>query len=93
MSGIRREDLCHGCGRPVVFIKCTDRKTHTAEPEPVWIRLDARGNTFITKDGRFVFGERIGDAYDDDDPDSNLIEAYEPHKGRCPMGGRKRRRK
>ena len=93
MDMIRKIEKCHGCGEMVLFIKCVDGKTHTADPEPVWIRLDADGDSFITKDGRIAFGEIVGDAYDDEDPDCNLIECYVPHKGHCPNGGRKRRRK
>ena len=92
MDMIRKIDECHGCGEMVLFIKCMDRKTHTADPEPVWIRQTDGGKTFITRDGRFVFGEIAGDAYDEEDPDANLIRCYEPHKGKCPNGGRKRRR-
>lgn len=92
MNGFRKLEPCHGCGEMVAFIKCTDRRTHTVDPEPVYIRQDAHGKSFITREGGFVFGEIVGDAYDDDDPDTNLIQCFEPHKGKCPNGGRKRRR-
>lgn len=91
MDRIRKIEPCHGCGEMVLFIKCCDRHTYTADPLPVYIRQDARGQSFITKDGRFVWGFEVGEA--EDDPDSKLIECYVPHKGHCPNGGRKRRRR
>ena len=90
MSGIRKKDICRGCGIEVVFIKCVNGKTITAETEPVWIRPDIHGDAFVTEDGRFFWGVITGDAYDD--PGGGPLQCYEPHKGKCPGGGRKRRK-
>ena len=91
MNRIRKTDKCHGCGEIVVFIKCTNNKTVTADAEPVYIRQDQNGEMHVTEDGRFIWGFQVGDAFDD--PDTNLIRCYEPHKQKCPGGGRKRRAK
>ena len=50
------------------------------------LRMDPAGELFITADGRAITGYEAGDA--DDDPDSNLMEAYVPHKGHCINNGR-----
>lgn len=91
MNRIRKEDVCHGCGKTVLFIKCVNGKTITADPEPVWIRPDIQGDAFITEEGKLFWGCIAGDAYDT--PGGGLLECYALHKGRCPGGGRKRRRK
>lgn len=80
---------CVACGAEIEFIKTKARKTVPVNAEPAWVKLEHGGGTFIRKDGDFVFGVLIGDA--DDDPDSNCIEAYIPHRGVCPLGGRKPR--
>ena len=102
MTGIKKVEPCHGCGEMVTYIKCKNRHTVTVDTEPVHIRLtkkteiiwgeEIRPREFITIDGGIVYGVIVGDAYDDDDPDTNLIQCFEPHKWKCPNGGRKRRR-
>lgn len=82
---------CSGCGAEVIWIrtKATGRKA-PADSEPVWI-LPGGGNTFLTEDGGIVTSRKIGDAWDDD-PDANVIQAYESHFATCPVGGQFRNR-
>ena len=94
MNRIRKKDLCAGCGQETLFIKCLNGKTIQTEAEAVYVRHDPGGEFFITDEGILVWGEIIGDAYDRmDDPDSEISRCYEPHRGKCPNGGRKRRRR
>ena len=83
---------CRGCGREIRIIKTgTCYKNIVADAEPVWIKLRAGGELFYTMDGRAITGYQAGDA--DDDPDTNFIEAYTPHKGNCETGGRAPRKR
>lgn len=83
---------CRGCGAEIIVIKTgTCYKNVVADAEPVWIRQESGGGLFFTADGRAVTGRQAGDA--DDDPDANFIEAYTPHKGHCPTGGRAPRKR
>ena len=81
--------ICRGCGAEICIIKTGLYGNVMVDAEPVWIRLQKDGLNYYTEDGRAVIGFPAGDA--DDDPDSNLIPAYEPHKGKCPRNGRKQR--
>ena len=84
---------CQGCGAEVIWVKTiTNRRKMPIDAEPVWVKLESGGNTFILEDGRCVIGRKIGDAYDDEDPDANLIEAHESHFATCPVGGQFRKR-
>ena len=76
---------CRGCGADILWIKTVNKMKMPLDAEPVWVKLDAGGHTFIRLDGTFVFGTRAGDA--DDDPDSNFIEAYESHFATCKYAG------
>ena len=85
---------CRGCNREVIWVKTvTNRRKMPIDAEPVWVKPEAGGNTFILEDGRIVIGRKIGDAYDDKDPDANLIEAHESHFATCPVGGQFRNRR
>lgn len=78
---------CRGCGAEILIFKAGGYYGRvTVDAEPVWIRQQSGGESFFTKDGRTVFGIQAGDA--DDDPDTNFLEVYVPHKGHCPNGGR-----
>lgn len=84
---------CRGCGEEVIWMKTPAGKKMPVDPEPVWIEIGGRGQKpFIRKDGSFVFGRKVGDAYENEDPDSNLVEAYESHFATCPVGGEFRNR-
>jgi len=83
---------CRGCGAEVIWMKTPERRKMPVDAEPVWVKLENGGKTFIRRDGTFVFGRKVGDAYDDEDPDTNLIEAYESHFATCPVGGQFRNR-
>ena len=92
----RRNDdgprLCRGCGAEILIIKTgTCYKNVTVDAEPVWVKPMTGGNPFFTADGRGIYGHEAGDA--DDDPDSNFIEAYIPHRGHCPNNGRAPRKR
>ena len=86
---------CRGCGVQVIILDtATVFKKVMVEAEPVWVKLMTGGELFYTPDGRGIYGQIAGDA--DDDPDSNFVEAYILHRGRCPHGGkapRKRQRR
>ena len=82
---------CRGCGAEVVWIRTTDTgRKMPVDAEPVWILQGGR-DSFVTKDVGIVFGRKIGDAWDDD-PDANVIQAYESHFATCPVGGQFRNR-
>ena len=83
---------CRGCGAEVLWIRtAANRRKTPVDAEPVSILQGAGGDTFLQKDGNVVFGRKIGDAWDDD-PDANVIEAYESHFSTCPVGGQFRNR-
>lgn len=78
---------CKGCGEEILIIKTGGfYKSVMVDAEPVWVRQKTGGDSFVTADGRMVFGEITGDA--DDDPDANFIAVFVPHKGHCKTGGR-----
>lgn len=78
---------CRGCNAEVLIIKTgTYYKNVLVEVEPIRIRQQTNGEAFVTADGRVIFGRQAGDA--DDDPDTEFLWAYIPHKGRCPNNGR-----
>lgn len=81
---------CRACGAEIEFIKTKAFKTVPVNVEPVWIRPDHDGNSYVMKDGSVILGVMAGDA--DDDPDSNCIMAYVSHFATCPYGGKFRRR-
>ena len=83
---------CRGCGAEVIWVKtAANRRKMPIDAEPVWVKVESGGNTFILADGRCVIGRRVGDAFDD--PDAEVIEAHESHFATCPMGGQFRNRK
>ena len=82
---------CRGCGAEVEWIRTTaNRRKIPVDAEPVWVLAESGGNTFIRKDGSIVIGRKVGDAFDE--PDANLVEAYESHFATCPVGGQFRNR-
>ena len=83
---------CRGCGAEVIWVKTvTSRRKMPIDAEPVWVLLESKGSTYVQKDGTFVIGRKVGDAWDDD-PDANVIEAHESHFATCPVGGQFRNR-
>ena len=83
---------CRGCGAEVIWIRTkTYRRKMPCDAEPVWILPCPGGNSFVQEDGTIIMGRKIGDAWDDD-PDANVIEAYESHFATCPVGGQFRNR-
>ena len=90
---MKTNSVCRGCGAEVIWIRtAANRRKTPADAEPVWVLQCSGGDTFLRKDGTIVFGRKIGDAYDDPDPDANVIEAYESHFATCPVGGQFRNR-
>lgn len=87
------KSTCRGCGAEVIWIRTAAGFRMPVDAEPVWIKIEPGGNTFIREDGSFVFGRRIGDAYEEEDPDTELIEAHESHFATCPVGGQFKNRK
>ena len=78
---------CRGCGLEILIIKTgTVYKNVMCEAEEVSVVQKAGGDQFFTADGRAIVGYQAGDALDD--PDTECLPAYIPHKGRCPNGGR-----
>ena len=83
---------CRGCGAEVVWIRTKgQRRKMPVNAETVSVLPFPGGNSFVQDDGSIIFGRRIGDAWDDD-PDANVIEAYESHFATCPVGGQFRNR-
>ena len=83
---------CRGCGAEVIWIRTkAQRRKMPVDAEPVSVIPCTGGNSFVLIDGYIVFGRKIGDAWDDD-PDANVIEAYESHFATCPVGGQFRNR-
>lgn len=83
---------CRGCNAEVIWIRSVaNRRKIPCDAEPVWVLQEVGGNTFVRKDGSILFGRKIGDAWDDD-PDANVIEAYESHFATCQVGGQFRNR-
>ena len=79
--------FCRGCGAEILIIKTgTFYGRVVVEAEPVWIRQESGGDLFFTADGRAVTGGEVGDAMDD--PDTEYLFVYIPHKGRCPNNGK-----
>ena len=93
MSRIIGLQECPGCGELVLVIKTNEGKKMPFDPEPKLIREDSSGECYFTIEGKQVWGEPVGDAFEQyDDPDSEpLYRGYVPQKGKCPNGGRKRR--
>lgn len=81
---------CRGCGKEILFIKTGNGKTQPVNPEPVYVMLKAGGKPYITKDGMYIYGTIAGDALDD--PDTNLVKAYESHFATCPEANNFRRK-
>ena len=83
---------CRGCGAEVIWIRtAASRRKTPVDAEPVWILIEAGGKPYFRTDGSIITGRRIGDAWDDD-PDANVVEAYESHFASCPVGGQFRNR-
>ena len=84
--------VCRGCGAEVIWIRMkASRRKMPADAEPVWVLPGAGTDTFVTRDGGIIVGQRIGDAWDDD-PDANAVECYISHFATCPVGGQFRNR-
>lgn len=86
-------DRCKACGAEVIWIRMRiSGKKMPADAEPVWVLLSAGTDSFVQLDGTMIIGRKVGDAWDDD-PDANVVEAYESHFATCPVGGQFRERK
>ena len=84
---------CRGCGAEVIWMKTPMGKKIPVDAEPVWIIVGCPGRKpFVRGDGSFVFGLKVGDAYEPEDPDSEVVECYESHFATCPVGGQFRNR-
>ncbi len=60
------------------------------DSEPVWVKQEPGGNTFVRMDGSVMIGTKVGDAYDET---AEVTECYESHFATCPAGGCFRTRK
>ena len=84
---------CRGCGAEVIWMKTPMKRKIPVDAEPVWIIVGCPGRkTFIKKDGGFIFGLKVGDAFDDQDPEIELAECYESHVATGPVGAEFRNR-
>lgn len=84
---------CRTCGKEILFIRMKGRpRPMPADAEPVSVLIRDNGYPFFQKDGTMVRGFKIGDAWDDD-PDANVMEAYESHFATCNDAISWRRRK
>lgn len=83
---------CRGCGAEVIWIRSqVTRRKMPVDAEPVWIRQETGGNTFVTAEGQILIGHKVGDAFDD--AGAELTECFESHFATCPVGGQFRNRK
>lgn len=90
---MKKSSICRGCGAEVIWIRTVSGSRMPVDAEPVWVKIEAGGYTFVKQDGSIVFGRKVGDAYEEEDPDTNMIEAHESHFATCPVGGQFRNRK
>ena len=72
---------CRACGAEIFFIKTASFKTVPVNADPVYVHQQSGGKPYIRIDGSTVIGFIAGDA--EDDPDANLIQAYESHFATC----------
>ena len=86
----QRETTCRGCGKPILFIKAADGKKMPVDAEPVCVKPDREGYLYLRRNGAFVHGYIVGDAYDQ--PDRTLAEAYVSHFATCSQAARFRQR-
>ena len=83
---------CQECGAEIIWIKTkVNRRKMPVDAEPVWMLLTGARKTYFKLDGTVLFGQKVGDAWDDD-PDANVIQVYESHFATCPVGGQFRNR-
>ena len=75
-------DKCRACQAEIIWIRTKNGNTMPVNAEPIWVKLQTGGDTFVQMDGTIVFGVPAGDA--DDDPDSNCVEAHTSHFATCP---------
>lgn len=79
---------CQACHAPIKFIKLSlTRRYNPVDADPVAVRPKTGGYSYILPDGRFIFGEKVGDACDDPE----IVEAFESHFATCPYGGKFRK--
>jgi hypothetical protein len=74
---------CKGCGQEIIWIKTRLGKKMPLDTETVWVLPGRGGSAYFLKSGTIIYGQKVGDAYDNDDPDSNLIECHESHFATC----------
>lgn len=75
-----RETKCRRCGKSIIMIKTIKNKTMPADEEPVRIRLGVAREKFLRADGGIVWGEKTGDANDEE---RSYVTAYRPHIVHC----------
>lgn len=81
-----KEKRCPGCGAEIIRIKIPfQRRSIPVNAEPLWIKKDPTGSTFVCETGAFVIGFSVGDSYDNTD---TIVLAYDPHLPHCPSNGR-----
>ena len=78
-------DICRYCGKEIGFIKCKNHHMAPVEPEPLNVRWDKTGYTYLMADGNYIIGYEVGDAAEGD----NIREAWIKHAVRCE--GRKKK--
>ncbi len=78
---------CNHCGAWIDFVTTQAGRHMPVEPRPVIIRTDRGTETFITRDGKMVRGERALPRVEK----FGLIAAYTPHWAKC--GGERPRRR
>lgn len=84
--------ICRGCGEEIIWMQTAAGNRMPVDAEPVWIRTEPGGNTFVKKDGTIAFGRKIGDAYEAAEGET-LLEVWESHFATCPVGGQFKNRK
>ena len=82
------DQTCRYCGAEISWIKCKNNHLVPVDPEPVWIRWDAAGKTYLMANGNYIQGFPAGDA----DESPGLREAWVKHAAVCTGRKRKKRR-
>ena len=79
---------CKFCGEEIAWIKCKNNHMVAVDPEPIWIRWDAAGKTYLMADGNYIVGFPAGDA----DESTTIREAWIKHAAVCTARQKKQRR-
>ena len=78
---------CNQCGAWIDFVTTQAGRHMPVEPRPVFVRTDRGTDSFITREGKLVRGERALPRVEG----FGIIAAYVPHWAACGKGKPRRR--